>query len=71
LKDLAKGVPRSGSGSAPDEASVAVDAGVLRWPDILRAARAAGVVKYYIEDESPNAAAQVPVSMKYLTGLRF
>jgi sugar phosphate isomerase/epimerase len=71
LKDLARGVPRNGSGSAPDETSVAVGAGVLRWPDILRAARAAGVAKYFIEDESPNAAAQVPVSMKYLTGVRF
>ena len=71
LKDLAKGTERNGSGSAPDEASVAIGSGVLRWPDILRAARAAGVAKYYIEDESPNAPAQVPVSMRYLAGLRF
>jgi sugar phosphate isomerase/epimerase len=71
LKDLAKGTPRNGSGSAPDEASVAIGSGVLRWPDILRAARAAGVARYYIEDESPRAPAQVPVSTKYLAGLRF
>jgi sugar phosphate isomerase/epimerase len=71
LKDLAKGAERSGSGSAPDEWSVAIGSGVLRWPDILRAARAAGVAKYYIEDESPNAPAQVPVSIRYLAGLRF
>ena len=55
----------------PDGASVAIGSGVLRWPDILRAARAAGVARYYIEDESPNAAAQVPLSVGYLAGLRF
>ncbi len=71
LKDLARGTPRNGTGSGPDEASVAIGSGSLRWPDILRAARAAGVTKYYIEDESPNAPAQVPVSMRYLAGLRF
>jgi sugar phosphate isomerase/epimerase len=71
LKDLAKGTPGNGSGSAPDEASVAIGSGILRWPDILRAARAAGVARYYIEDESPRAPAQVPVSTKYLAGLRF
>jgi sugar phosphate isomerase/epimerase len=58
LKDLSKGALPNGSG-------------VLRWPDILRAARAAGVAKYYIEDESPNAPVQVPVSMRYLAGLHF
>jgi sugar phosphate isomerase/epimerase len=71
LKDLAKGTSPNGSGSAPEEASVAIGSGILRWPDILRAARAAGVARYYIEDESPNAPVQVPVSMKYLAGLRF
>ena len=71
LKDLAKGTSRNSCGSAPDETSVAIGSGILRWPDILRAARAAGVARYYIEDESPNAPIQVPVSMKYLAGLRF
>jgi sugar phosphate isomerase/epimerase len=71
LKDMAKGTPRSGSGSAADNASVAVGSGVLRWPEILRAARAAGVVRYYIEDESPVAGSQVPLSMRYLRDLRF
>jgi sugar phosphate isomerase/epimerase len=71
LKDLAKGTPLNGSGSAPEEASVAIGSGVLRWTDILRAARAAGVARYYIEDESPKSTAQVPISMEYLAGLRF
>jgi sugar phosphate isomerase/epimerase len=71
LKDLAKGTERNGSGYAPDEDSVALGAGMLRWPDILRAARQAGVKGFYIEDESPEAARQVPVSMAYLRGLRY
>ena len=44
---LARSTPRS-SGTAPDETSVALGAGSLRWPEILRAARAAGVTRYYI-----------------------
>lgn len=71
LKDLARGTERNGSGSARDEASVAVGSGMLRWADILRMARTAGVKKYYIEDESPEAARQVAVSMEYLHGLRY
>lgn len=71
LKDLAKGAARSVSGSAPDETSVAVGAGMLRWAGIMRAADAAGVQKYYIEDESPEAAIQVPVSLRYLAALKY
>ena len=44
---------------------------MLRWPEILRAARSAGIAKYYIEDESPDAPSQVPVSVRYLTEQRF
>jgi sugar phosphate isomerase/epimerase len=71
LKDLAKGTPRNGTGSAPAETSVAIGSGMLRWPEILRAARSAGIAKYYIEDESPDAPSQVPVSVRYLTEQRF
>jgi hypothetical protein len=35
-------------------------------PAILRAARKAGVKWYFIEDESPSVAEQLPVSLKYL-----
>jgi len=70
LKDLAKGTPPNGSGSAPEEASVAIGSGVLRWPDMLRAARAAGVARYYIEDESPKSTAQVPIASAHVRILR-
>lgn len=70
LKDLAKG-SKTGelTGQAPDEESVAVGSGMLPWPEILRAAKKAGVERYYIEDESPDAAKQVPESLVYLHSL--
>ncbi len=71
LKDLEKGAQGSETGSAPEETSVALGKGRLRWAEILRAARAAGVKKYYIEDESPAAGRQVPVSLRYLSTLRY
>jgi len=72
LKDLAKGSKTGDlSGQAPDEESVAVGAGMLPWPDILRAAKKAGVERYYIEDESPDAPKQVPESLVYLHLIEF
>ncbi|HUB83321.1 MAG TPA: hypothetical protein VMB03_31190 [Bryobacteraceae bacterium] len=72
LKDLRKG-PRVGdlSGRAPEQASVALGAGAIDFPAVLRAAQDIGVKRYYIEDEAPEAAAQIPASMKYLQRVRF
>ena len=67
LKDMAKGTPTGlTTGKAPNEACVAIGAGMLNWPAIIAAARKAGVKKYYIEDESPIAHLQVPLSYRYL-----
>jgi sugar phosphate isomerase/epimerase len=72
LKDLAKGTPTGvPTGKAPDEASVAVGSGTLDWKRILDAAQRAGVKYYYIEDESPRAAVQVPQSVAYLKKIGF
>jgi sugar phosphate isomerase/epimerase len=70
LKDLRKGVTGSETQSAPSEDSVAVGSGSIDFPSILREARKAGVKRYYIEDESPVAAAQVPASFSYLKSIR-
>ena len=72
FKDLRKGA-KTGSltGQAPDEDSVAVGAGSLPWPQILRAAKKAGIERYYIEDESPAAQQQVPDSIVYLRSVEF
>ena len=71
LKDMAKGAKRDLSGQAPDETSVALGLGQLDWASILGAARVAGIKHYFIEDESPDAARQVPASRAFLRALRY
>jgi sugar phosphate isomerase/epimerase len=66
LKDLKKGVAGDFSGKTPVENDVALGTGQLDLPAILKAARKAGVQHYYIEDESPNIATQVPQTIQYL-----
>jgi sugar phosphate isomerase/epimerase len=70
LKDLKKGVPTGDlSGKTPPDNDVALGTGQLNLPAILRAAQQAGVVHYYIEDESSSTATQVPASLEYLRSL--
>ena len=72
LKDLRKGRPTGDlSGEAPDNTCVVLGAGQLNFPAILKAAAKAGVKRYYIEDESPDAPRQVPLSMRYLKSVGF
>lgn len=72
LKDMQVGTPTGvPTGKAPRETNVALGAGRLPMSDILRAAAKAGVKRYYIEDESPRAAQQVPASLRYLGTVRF
>jgi hypothetical protein len=55
LKTLRKDVAGDQSGTAPDEVSVALDAGSIDFQAILQEATKAGVKRFYIEDESPLA----------------
>jgi sugar phosphate isomerase/epimerase len=71
LKDMARGTKRDTSGSAPEQASVALGQGQLRWSEILRQAARSGVSGYFIEDESPRAVAQVPLTLAYLKAIRY
>lgn len=72
LKDLKKDAGAGNlSGTAPDEDSVAVGDGVIPWAEVLSAARQQGCEKYYIEDESPDAAKQIPQSLEFLRSVRF
>lgn len=71
LKDIASGTNEDPSGRAPDRASVVLGRGELDWKEILHAARNAGIREYLIEDESPDAAKQVPESLKYLREIQF
>jgi sugar phosphate isomerase/epimerase len=69
LKDLKRGVKGDFSGKTAVENDVALGTGQLDLPAILKAAQRAGVQHYYIEDESPNTATQVPQTMAYLQSL--
>jgi sugar phosphate isomerase/epimerase len=70
LKDLKKGTPTGDlTGNAPDDTSVALGKGLIDIPSILKACAEEGVAHYYIEDESPDAARQIPESLAYLRSL--
>ena len=69
LKDLRKGIVGNLSGGTPVENDVALGTGQINLPAILKAAQKAGVQHYYIEDESPSIATQVPQSVAYLKNL--
>lgn len=45
--------------------------GKIAFPPLLRAAAAAGVKWYFIEDESPSVEKQLPQSLEYLEHVRF
>jgi sugar phosphate isomerase/epimerase len=70
LKDLRKGAELNASGGTAVENDVALGTGQLDIPSILKAAKRAGIKHYYIEDESPAYAKQVPQSMLYLKNLK-
>ncbi len=72
LKDMKQGVKLGDlSGHADVESDVALGQGQLDLPAILRAAKKAGVKWYFIEDESSASETQIPVSLNYLSSVRF
>jgi sugar phosphate isomerase/epimerase len=70
LKDLKKGTPKDMTGSTDEDNDVALGTGELDIPGILKAAKAAGVKHYFIEDESHAVMTQVPKSVQYLKSLK-
>ena len=52
------------------EGNLALGTGRIDWPALLTAAAAVGVKHYFIEDESPNVESNLPISIRYLDGLR-
>jgi sugar phosphate isomerase/epimerase len=71
VKDLRKGAAINSTGAAPDEDSVAVGEGQIDWPAVLKAAQAAGIEYYFIEDEAKTAVEQIPQSLRYLESVKF
>jgi sugar phosphate isomerase/epimerase len=71
LKDLQKGVPTGVyTGHAPNEQSVPLGTGQVKWAPLLAAAAKSGVKHYFIEDEHPQAAEQIPQTLKFLQTLK-
>ncbi len=67
IKDMKKGTPTGLlTGHSDVNNDVALGAGTLDWPSILKAAKKAGVKYYFIEDESDEVANQIPHSLQYL-----
>src|SRR6185503_12573320 len=70
LKDIKKGVANDLTGGTPTINNVALGTGQIDYPAVLAAAKKIGIQHYFIEDESPNHAAQMPVTVAYLRGVR-
>jgi sugar phosphate isomerase/epimerase len=71
LKDMRKGTATDvQTGAAPDDTNVVIGTGQLDFPAILKAAKTSGVRRYYIEDESLEAADHLPATLTYLEKLK-
>lgn len=67
LKDMRRGTPTGLlSGHTEVTNDVALGAGQIDLPAVLRAADRAGVKWYFIEDESPLSERQIPQSLQFL-----
>ncbi len=72
VKDMKQGVKTGDlSGHTAVTNDVPLGTGQMDWPAILRAAKKAGIKYYFIEDESPTAAEQIPLSLQFLEKLKF
>lgn len=72
LKDLRKGVqtgPLTGHTDVNND--VVLGTGQVNWPAVLSAAKKAGIKYYFIEDESDNAATQIPQTLKFLEQVKW
>jgi sugar phosphate isomerase/epimerase len=72
LKDMKKGLATGSLDGKTDVSNdVTLGTGQLNWPAILAAAKKAGIKYYFIEDEAPTAAEQIPQSLKYLKTVKW
>jgi len=70
LKDMRKGIKKDLTGGTSQENDVAFGTGQVDIPAILKEAKKIGIKHYFIEDESSNIIAQLPVSIAYLKSLK-
>jgi sugar phosphate isomerase/epimerase len=69
LKDIRKGIANDLTGGTDIKNDVALGTGQINVPEVLKAAKAAGIRHYFIEDESPDHSIQIPETIKYLKSL--
>lgn len=69
VKDLRKGVKGDLTGLTDTMNDVALGDGQLDIPAIMKAAKKVGIKHYFIEDESPLHAEQIPRTIAYLRSL--
>ena len=72
VKDMKKGTQTGDlTGKSDVKNDVTLGTGMMDWPAILNAAQRAGVKWYFIEDESPASAQQIPLSLRHLERVKF
>jgi sugar phosphate isomerase/epimerase len=71
LKDREHGTPGNQEGHAPDETNVVLGKGDVGIEAIMKEAKKIGVKYYFIEDESPKAAEQIPQSLEFLKKIKY
>ena len=71
VKDIKKGVKGDLTGHTDVSNDVILGSGQIDLAAVLKAAKKAKVKWYFIEDESPTAADQIPQSLRYLEQLKF
>ncbi|MDR6943117.1 sugar phosphate isomerase/epimerase family protein [Mucilaginibacter pocheonensis] len=71
LKDIRKGVANDLTGGTDTKNDVALGTGQINIPEVLKAAKKAGIKHYFIEDESPSYSTQLPVTIAYIKSLTY
>jgi len=69
LKDRERGMKCDNKGYADEETNVVLGNGDVNIPEIMKAAKKAGVKHYFIEDESSRVMKQLPLSIANLKKL--
>ena len=69
MKDMAQGVRGDFSGHSDVRSNVVLGTGQIDIASLMRKSKQLGIPFVFIEDESPDSRAQIPLSLKYLKGL--
>ena len=72
IKDMRPGLPRGSlSGGIPDSLKAVIGQGQVNWAALLAAAEKDGFEYYYLEDETTAPVQNAPLSLAYLSSLKY